>query len=124
MNAKRHASGIYGVRAELAVIQFGSQCGDVSDHGVKSVHIGREARETIGGRRKFWRQDHEIENQMTGDVQYFRAAIGIFDDGLDDQADFRQLTELRADVAGEAGCTGVNADSRNEPCVDDAGFGR
>ncbi len=47
MNAKRHASGTYGVLPELAVIQFGSQCGDVCDHGAKSVHVGRKARKAI-----------------------------------------------------------------------------
>lgn len=102
MNAKRHASGTYGVRPELAVIQFGSQYGNVCDNGVKSVYVGREERKTIGWRREFRWQDYEIEYQMTRDVQNFRAAVGIFDDGLDDQADFRQLTELRADVAEDA----------------------
>src|ERR1700722_58611 len=117
MNAKWHASGTYGVRAKLAVIQFGSQCDNVRDHGVKGVDIGREARETVGGRRKFWRQDYEIEYQVACDVQNLRAAIRILNDRLDDQADFRQLTELHVNVAGETGCTGINADSCDEPCV-------
>ena len=61
---------------------------------------------------------------MTRDVENFRTAIGILDYGLNDQADFRQLTELRADVTRETGCTGINADSCDEPCVDDPRFRR
>ena len=60
---------------------------------------------------------------MAGDVQDFRTAIGVLDDGLDDQANFGKLAVLGADVAGETGRPGVNADAGDEPSVDGARFG-
>src|ERR1035438_374400 len=54
---------------------------------------------------------------MTCDVENLWTAIGILKDRLDDQADFWQLAELRANVARETRCAGINADARDEPGV-------
>jgi hypothetical protein len=40
---------------------------------------------------------------MTGDVQDFRTAIGVLDDGLNDQANFGELAIFGASIAGETG---------------------
>src|SRR6202795_999688 len=54
---------------------------------------------------------------MTCDVENLWTAIGILKDRLDDQADFWQLAEIRANIARETRCAGINADARDEPGI-------